>query len=509
MNYTKNENINPVCSIEQELLSAIITQSKCIVKMSKVKELLDHKDFLQKQNGVIFKTIFELIDEDKPVDENFILLKNNKINKQELDEILIKKAQANVLTLAKAVRACSLDREITATAEKIKEGRHDLVSKLQSLFSKKETLEEEKSLMKFTPEFEAFINSLDLDVERIKNRKVEYLYDRFIIKNDISMIVARPGIGKSLLAVALCNIFLSEGKIKRVFYLDGDNSELTISTRNIPALKEKYNDRLNYFVDLTRSKYAEIVNKLKKSDLTDCLVVFDSIKNFIDGDRNNHKDVTESMNSLKILRKNGATVLFLHHQNKLHKEFNSTFAGSSAFVEDVALAFELKKNVDKNALILIPIKDRNNTSDYVAFKYNQNNTLTELDIHYALETNEDIVIREEAIKFLSSCDKKPIASEFLEALMEAGFGKDKSNKVIQRGKNKYWKATRIASENNKLLFELINSETVLNASDKSDRPDKSDKLDIATKAGSPDKSDWSAMSDNYIKKLAINTIGDK
>lgn len=107
------------------------------------------------------------------------------------------------------------------------------------------------------------------------------------------------------------------------------------------------------------------------------------------------------MNILKILRKNGATIIFLHHQNKLHKEFNSEFAGSSAFA-DVALAFELRKNEDKQTYILIPIKDRNNTSDYIAFKYNQDNTLTKVDVDYAMETNEDLEIKEEIIKFIAS-----------------------------------------------------------------------------------------------------------
>lgn len=272
------------------------------------------------------------------------------------------------------------------------------------------------------------------------------------------MIVARPGTGKSLVSVALCNMLLSEDKVKRVFYLDGDNSELTIKTRNIHHLKEKFGNRLNYLVELSRSSFMQVINELKKIDLTDCLIVFDSIKNFITGDRNNHKDVTELMNILKILRKNGATIIFLHHQNKLQKEFNSEFAGSSAFAEDVALAFELRKNEDKQTYILIPIKDRNNTSDYIAFKYNQDNTLTKVDVDYAMETNEDLEIKEEIIRFIASSNEKPKYSDILSTLTDAGYNKDKANKIIQNGKDKYWKATRIPRQNNKLVFELLDNQ---------------------------------------------------
>jgi replicative DNA helicase len=40
-----------------------------------------------------------------------------------------------------------------------------------------------RDLKAFDEKFEAYISSLDLDVDRIKNKKVEYLYDNFIVKN--------------------------------------------------------------------------------------------------------------------------------------------------------------------------------------------------------------------------------------------------------------------------------------------------------------------------------------
>ena len=144
--------------------------------------------------------------------------------------------------------------------------------------------------------------------------------------------------------------------------------------------------------------------------------------------------------------------------NKLKKEFNSEFAGSSAFGEDVALAFELRKNEDKQTYILIPIKDRNNTSDYIAFKYNQDNTLTKVDVDYAMETNEDLEMKEEIIRFIDSSKEKPKYSDILSTLTDAGYNKDKANKIIQNGKDKYWKATRIPRQNNKLVFELLDNQ---------------------------------------------------
>ena len=306
--------------------------------------------------------------------------------------------------------------------------------------------------------FEKFINNYDLDVEKIKSKKIEYLFDKFIIKNDIIMFVARPGVGKSLMALALCNMLLDAKKVKRVFYLDGDNSRTTIKSRNIEPIKEKYQNQLNYFIELSDFNFYTIINQLKKKDLSDMLIVLDSIKHFIIGDRNSHKDVTDLMKILKELRNNGASIVFLHHQNKLHKDFNSAFAGSSAFLEDVASAYELKKNEDQKTYIFTPLKDRNNISNSVAFVYNQDNTITQVDLDYALETKEELEIRELIINFIRNEEDKPIYSDILKHLTNVGFNKDKVNKIIQNGKNKYWKATRLTKENNKLIFELMDSE---------------------------------------------------
>ena len=350
----------------------------------------------------------------------------------------------------------------------IKQGDFNQIQHLLDLQEKLDNLVHVKQLKNIDEKFEKLISSLDLDINKIKDKKIEYLYDNFIMKNDITMIVSRPGIGKSLISVALCNMFLVDLKIARVIYLDGDNSAMTIKTRKIHKLKEKHGSIFNYIFELTTSDLYKIIGELKNKNLIDFLIVFDSVKNFIIGDRNSHKDVTELMNILKELRNNGASIVFLHHQNKLNKDFNSAFAGSSAFLEDVASAYELKKNEDQKTYIFTPLKDRNNISNSVAFVYNQDNTITQVDLDYALETNDDIEIRELILNFIKNQKDKPIYSDILKYIVHAGYNKDKANKIIQNGKNKYWKSTKI-QQNNKLVFELL---------DNSDNQDKSQRGDI-------------------------------
>ena len=329
----------------------------------------------------------------------------------------------------KKLKEYSLQRQITTVAAKIKEGDFNQICKLQDLKEKFENLNSVRNLKKIDDKFEKFISDFDLDLKKLKNKKIEYLYDQFILKNDIIMFVARPGVGKSLMALALCNMLLDAKTVKRVFYLDGDNSHITIKSRNIDLVKDKFGNRLNYFIELSDLDLYRIITELKKKDLSDFLIIFDSIKNFIIGDRNSHKDVTDMMNILKELRKNGATIIFLHHQNKLNKDFNSAFAGSSAFMEDIALAF----------------------------KYYKDNTLIKINLDYALETNEDAEIKELILSFIKNHKDKPIYSDILKHLVDCGYNKDRVNKIIQNGKNVCWKVTSL-TQNNKTIYTLIDRE---------------------------------------------------
>lgn len=457
MNSTTNYGLECLIGIERAILSTLISYPE-VDKINEVISLIDANDFYYEQHGIIFNTIIDQFNNDKPIDENTVYLKNqNEIQENFYIDVIAATPITSLTDYLKIIKLSSLERQITFVAGKIKDGDLKKINDLQILENKMQSINEINNLKLIDDKFEALISKYDLDVERIKNKKIEYLYDDLIIKGDITSIVARPGVGKSLVTIAFCNMFLSQNKIKRIFYLDGDNSEITVKTRNIHLLKEKFGNKLNYFVELSNSNLFQIVNELKKKDLTDFLLIFDSIKNFVIGDRNNHKDVTELMNILKIYRKNSATILFLNHQNKLQKDFNSQFSGSSAFAEDIASSFELKKNEDKQTYIFIPLKDRNNLSKSIAFKYNQDNTLTKVDVDYAMETKEDLEIKEEIIRFIASCEEKPKYSDILSTLVDVGYNKDKANKVIQNGKDKYWKATRIAKQNNKLIFELLDS----------------------------------------------------
>ena len=90
-------------------------------------------------------------------------------------------------------------------------------------------------------------DKFDLDVKKIENTKFEYLYPNFMVKNEITMFAAPPSSGKSLVSVALCNMFLSQNKIETIIYFDADDGSATIKERNIHKIKQKFDKRLDIF----------------------------------------------------------------------------------------------------------------------------------------------------------------------------------------------------------------------------------------------------------------------
>jgi replicative DNA helicase len=365
---------------------------------------------------------------------------------------------------------------ISQIEEKVKqkEAQKKRLAKLESLklsdFVQNEEIEEiEKEIQnlkqilnvkatKKLNELDNFFDNFDLNPQKIEDTKFEYLYPNFVTKNEITMFAAPPGSGKSLLSVALANMFLLENKIKNVIYFDGDNGSATIKERKIHKLKQRWGKKLRYFHESSASKsqMLQIVKQLQKTNLDDVFIVFDSIKNFmIGGDRDKNKDVSKIMEVLQSLRARGATVLFLHHTNKPQKDLQElVYAGSSAFQEDTGNAYILSKNEYKNTFIFKNFKARTGELEDIAFSYNaDSHTLEQVDFAEASETEEIAEINEVIIEFLEKQAQKPSYSQIMQHLQKQGYARNKSNLALQNGKNRYWKEEKLI-QNNKSVYSL-------------------------------------------------------
>lgn len=441
--------MNITNNIEKAVLSSILFNPE---EFEKINKILKADDFSSSAHQKIYEVMQKLNDEEIPIVEDFI---SKRLNNPKLNDVLIDILSANpisnALAYAKEIKTDSVKKEIKHLSSKLQHQFNiKIIDKISELKVQLENLNFTKELRNIN-EIGDFFDKFDIDFEKINNIKIGYLIDNFLVKNEITMISALPSTGKSLISVASCNMLLVEGKIDFVFYIDGDNSIATIKERNIHHLKNTFSTKFKYFVGLNRNELFIIVDKLQKLNLENTLVIFDSIKNFIIGDRDKNKDVSSGMEILKQLRNNGASVIFLHHVNK---NLETEYAGSSAFLEDTSNAFILKRNHDKDAFILKPFKARTGDLHELAFKYLDNHTLLKLDLDFAKETSEEVEIRNEIIDFISNSKNEPSYSDILNYLMNNGYPKMKSNDVIKNGKNKFWDTIKLR-QFNKTIFFLI------------------------------------------------------
>ncbi len=176
------------------------------------------------------------------------------------------------------------------------------------------------------------------------NEEVNYLIDDFLVEQTITNIYSKAGQGKSFLALYLALKLLDERKVSEVYYIDLDNSKKALQSRGLDKIIVKY-ENLNY---IHRSKFKEVIDvigtikkQLEKPELKDlkgALIVIDSIRDFLGGkDMLKDKDVMPLLEDLKILREQGATIIFLHHSNK-----ENGAKGATAFTDSVDATYHLK-----------------------------------------------------------------------------------------------------------------------------------------------------------------------
>lgn len=308
--------------------------------------------------------------------------------------------------------------------------------------------------------FEDIINMNKFEYDKLTKElsQVEYIIDNLIVKNEITMIASKPSGGKSLTALGICTSFLRQSEEHKVVYFDLDNSIATLINRKIYKIRNDFGTRFNMF---SSSNYSTeeanaILNKFKNVDLINTLFVLDSIKNFILGDRDKNKDVSEFMRLVKALRDAGATVIFLHHTNKPQKDMGENYAGSSAFLEDTTNAFILENNPDKQTFIFKTIKERNGDLKNKAFQFDlDKHSLIEVDLFWASENKNDTKIVNEIKDFLSSKEEANY-TQIKNFLINEGIVRDKNkiSHILSNYCNILWSKEKI-KENNQSIYRII------------------------------------------------------
>ena len=188
-----------------------------------------------------------------------------------------------------------------------------------------------------------FLKQERLLTEEDLHEKTEYLVDDFIVKCGITMWYAREGEGKTWFSLALTRYILDHHRIKLFIYMDMDNPKHNIATRGIDQLMEKYrNLKVIHRSKIDVSPHElllEIGKEAYGNNYADCVLLFDSTRDFVDRDMHNDTKVREMMSILKNIRDAGGTVLLNSHATKNGKGLD----GSGEFAKSLDSLYRLKQ----------------------------------------------------------------------------------------------------------------------------------------------------------------------
>lgn len=185
------------------------------------------------------------------------------------------------------------------------------------------------------------------DFDNIDDTK--YFIDDFIAETSLNVIYARAKTGKSLFMQNFIHSLLIKYQNKEFYYIDNDNSLKTAKKRKIidelEHLNFSYINKKKIYTYKGRVK--ELLDEIAElENLENCVIVFDSLRNFTNGaDINKDKDLEKLMDKFELLRINGACVFLLHHTKKGD---SSEFRGGNGIIESADNVFYLRNLIKES-----------------------------------------------------------------------------------------------------------------------------------------------------------------
>ncbi|CZE47788.1 AAA family ATPase [Campylobacter geochelonis] len=216
-------------------------------------------------------------------------------------------------------------------------------------------------------------SNLLLTPKDIADFNPKWLINGFVETNKLISLYAMPGSGKSITALYLAIHMLEIGAIKKVIYVDMDNGLGTLKNRGVEQILIKYSGRLKYISsakkaqkDIDPKTLIFSLSALADESQKDTLIIFDSIRNFINGSMSYDEVVMPTLDALQNMRDYYAGAWFLNHQNKqdFTGENNKAYKGATVFFDSCDEAYFVKKRERKESRLIVtlePMKQRDDT----------------------------------------------------------------------------------------------------------------------------------------------------
>lgn len=287
------------------------------------------------------------------------------------------------------------------------------------------------------------------------NEKTSYLIDSFIPEQNITMWYCKENQGKTALSLGVAKYILDHCDIKMMVYMDMDNPRKNLSDRNLKDSIGKYeNFHFIHRSTIDISPYEllkDIGAEAYGHNYKGCVFIFDSIRNFVDGDISNDTKVRAIMDIMMNIREAGGTILINHHTTKNGKGID----GSGEFgksLDNLYYMQQLYRNDEELACLLSVEKERADIAESCFVIKRGTLELVRLDPEISKITTEDKAFIDSVKAAIKSKGDAVNQSKLLEAL---GYAKGDKTQILKLEKyiGMFWKCTD--GKNRQKLFSLI------------------------------------------------------
>ncbi len=296
------------------------------------------------------------------------------------------------------------------------------------------------------------------------NIQIEWLIQDIIPKQAVILFFGRGGIGKTTLAMMLCNsiskgtTFLGVPSEKKVvIYVDYENSTAVLSER----LRNIGCDEVNFLtcdqipprLDEHPSAFFEILEKYPNA-----VFVIDTLRSSQSGDENKSADMTPIMNLAQQIRNKGGTVIILHH---CPKGSENQYKGSTAI-------FDLSDHV----IGLFPAPNQNDaeqkkyffgTKDKTRYKPFELHLMFDPDTCLFTLTDAPVAEMMDQIKGIIP-PQGIIQGQLIEKIKnqikdneEKVIGDKKIRSILKYGVDTHWSAEQDTSKQNAIIYKPLGS----------------------------------------------------
>lgn len=297
---------------------------------------------------------------------------------------------------------------------------------------------------------------------------IEWIVDRLIPKDSITLLFGKGGIGKTWLSMDMARSiasgtpFLGLGTVKTpVIFVDFENPLAVLNTRT-----QKLGEAEGVF--FWRANNDKIkAPKLDKSDYElykqlpqGAILIFDTLRASQDRDENKSDEMGLIMGRLKELRDMGFTIILLHHTAK---NSDKIAKGSTAIVDlaDHILGLTLvRKKRDGQEII---VDDEDSDGDLVyRFGVREKTRFEPYQIYLTLNPDRGFELapdpQEDTLKEMFECLSEHDfinKTDFLrECKTKIGLGEKKIRRLFDIGQGRYWKVEKVGSHNTQMVTPI-------------------------------------------------------